>query len=172
MIILFTDNIISERLILRNMLQDDAKDVWEIWSSSENEKYMCDPVESLEEVISICEDVEKLEDYLTVATLKDTGEVIGTCCFGNTNRNDEWGFGYSIKQKFWGKGFATEIVNAVISYGQSLGIKDFKSDCATENTASAKVMEKCGMKLNHKSSFKQPKANIIYESSVYTLHID
>ena len=36
---------------------------------------------------------------LTVATLKDTGEVIGTCCFGSTNKKDEWRFGYSIKQK-------------------------------------------------------------------------
>jgi len=169
---MITDSIISERLIIRNMLEKDANDVWEIWSNSENEKYMCDPVDSLEEVISICKDVENIIGYLTVATLKDTGEVIGTCCFGPTNRSDEWGFGYSIKQGFWGKSFATEIVNAVIAHGQSLGIKDFKSDCATENTASAKVMEKCGMKLSHKSSFKQPKANIVYESSVYKLHIN
>lgn len=34
------DNIISERLILRDMVQDDAKDVWKIWGNSENEKYM------------------------------------------------------------------------------------------------------------------------------------
>jgi ribosomal-protein-alanine N-acetyltransferase len=169
---MFTNNIISERLILRNMSQDDDKAVWEIWSNSENEKYMSDPVESLEEVTSICKDVINYDTYLVVATLKDTGEVIGTCCFGPTDRSDEWGFGYNIRKEFWGKGFATEIVNAVISHGRSLGVKDFTSDCATENTASAKVMEKCGMKFSHKSSFKQPIANIVYESSVYKLHID
>ncbi|WP_102400298.1 GNAT family N-acetyltransferase [Haloimpatiens massiliensis] len=80
------DNIISERLSLRDIVQDDAKDVWEIWSNSENEKYMSDPVESLEEVVAICKNNKNNNGYLTVATLKDTGEIIGTCCFGSTNK--------------------------------------------------------------------------------------
>ncbi len=167
---MLTDNIISKRLILRNMSQDDDKVVWEIWR--ENQKYMSDPVKSLEEVTSICKDFVNYNSYLVVATLKDTGEVIGTCCFGPNDISDEWGFGYSIKQKFWGKGYATEIVNAIISHGRSLGIKKFESDCATENTASARVMEKCGMKFSHKSSFTQSIDNIVYESSVYQLHIN
>lgn len=167
-----SDNITSERLILRDMAQDDAKDVWEIWNNSENEKYMSDPVESLEEIISISHNIKNSNGYLKVATLKNTGEVIGTCCFGATNKKDEWGFGYSIKQKYWGKGYATEIVKAIIAFGYSLGITDFISDCAIENAASGKVLEKCGMHIDHKSSFKQPKTNIVYESHVYKLHVD
>lgn len=166
------DNIISERLILRDMAQDDAKDVFEIWGNSENETYMSDPVQSLEEIIYICENNKNSNGYLTVATLKDTGEVIGTCCFGSTNKKDQWGFGYSIKQKCWGKGYATEIVKAVITFGYSLGITDFISDCAIENAASGKVLEKCGPHIDHKSSFKQPRTNIVYESHVYRLHVD
>ena len=166
------DNIISERLILHDISQDDAKDVWEIWSNSENEKYMSDPVESLEEIISICKNNKNSNGYLKVATLKDTGEVIGTCCFGSTNKKGEWGFGYSIKQECWGKGYATEIVKAVITFGHSLGITDFISDCAIENAASGKVLEKCGMHIDHKSSFKKPKTNIVYESHVYRLHVE
>lgn len=171
---MLSDNIVSERLILRNVTINDAKDIWEIWSNSENEKYMGDPVESIEEVMSICQRREKGNDngFLTVATLKDTGEVIGTCCFGPTNKKDQWGFGYSIKQEFWRKGYATEIVKSVIKFGYSLGIKDFISDCAIENVASGKVLEKCGMHIASKSSFKQPKTNITYESHVYKLHID
>lgn len=166
-------NITSERLIIRSVTVEDAKDIWEIWSNGENERYMSDPVGSLEEVISICENREdnNSNGYLTVATLRDTGEVIGTCCFG-PEKDDEWGFGYSIKQEFWGKGYATEIVKAVIQFGQSLGIKDFTSDCAIENTGSGKVLEKSGMHKDHKSSFKQPKLNIVYESQVYKLHLD
>lgn len=168
------NNITSERLIIRVIEVKEAKDVWEIWSNSENEKYMSDPVESLEEVISICESRENNQEngYLTVATLKDTGKVIGTCNFGLTNKEDEWGFGYSIKQEYWGKGYATEIVKSIIKFGQNLGIKDFISDCAIENVASGKVLEKCGMHKDHISSFKQPKLNIVYESQVYKLHVD
>ncbi len=166
------DNIISERLILRDMAEADAKAVWEIWSNSENEKYMGDPVESQEEIVSICKSKKNSDGYLKVATSKDTGEVIGTCCFGSTDKKDEWGFGYSIKQECWGKGYAPEIVKAVIKFGYSLGIADFISDCAIENSASGRVLEKCGMHIDHKSSFKQPKTNIVYESHVYKLHID
>lgn len=165
-------NIISERLIIRNMTEDDAIDVWKIWSSSENEKYMGDPVDSLEEVVSICKANINNKNYLTVAALKEIGEVVGTCCFGNTNKDNEWGFGYSIKQEHWRKGYATEIVNAVIKFGYSGGITDFISDCAVENFASSKVLEKCGMSLDHKSSFRQPKSNIVHESYVYKLHKD
>ena len=168
------NNIISERLIIRVVEVKDAKDVWEIWSNSQNEKYMRDPVDSLEETVSICEGREnnKENGYLTVATLKDTGEVIGTCNFGSTSKEDEWGFGYSIKQEFWGKGYATEIVKAIIRFGQSLEIKDFISDCAIENVASGRVLEKCGMNKDHIGSFRQPKLDIIYKSQVYKLHVN
>ena len=167
-------NIISERLILRIITKDDAKDIWEIWSNFENERYMSDPVDSLEEVISICENRENNEEngYLTVATLKDTGEVIGTCNFGPTDKGYEWGFGYSINQEYWGKGYATEIVKAIIEYGHSIGITDFVASHAIENPASGRVMEKAGMHKDHKSSLKQPKLDIVYESQVYKLHID
>lgn len=167
-------NIISERLILRIITPNDSKDIWEIWSNSENEKYMSDPVDSLEEVIFICENRENNEEngYLTVVTLKDTGEVVGTCNFGSTSKEDEWGFGYSIKQEYWGKGYATELVKSIIKFGNSIGITDFVASCAIENTASGRVLEKCGMHKDHKSSFKNPKLNIVYESQVYKLHLD
>ena len=168
------ENIISDRLIIRSVTVGDANDIWEIWSNNENEKYMSDPVESQEEVVSICADREDSSSngYLTVATLKDTGEVVGTICFGSNETDDEWGFGYSIKDKFWGKGYATEIVKAVIRRGQSLGIKKFTSDCAIENMASGKVLEKCGMEKDYVSSFKQPILNVVYESQIYKLQLD
>ena len=115
------NNIISERLIIRSVKSNDAKDIWGMWSNSENERYMSDPVDSLEQVMYICADRENnkksMNGYLTVATLKDTGEIIGTCNFGPTDRDDEWGFGYSIKEEFWGKGYATEIVKTIIKFG-------------------------------------------------------
>lgn len=46
---------------------------------------MSDPIESLEEIISICNNKDR-KGYLTVAILKDTGEVIGTCSLGSTNK--------------------------------------------------------------------------------------
>lgn len=169
---MLSDNIITERLILRDMTQEDAKDVFKIWGNSANAKYMSDPIELLEEIVAIFQNDKPRTNYLLVAISIETGEIIGTCCFGPTNKKEEWGFGYSIKMECWGKGYATEIVKAIIKFSYGLGIHDFISSCAIENTASGNVLRKCGMHIDHKSSFKQPKTNIVYESHVYKLHID
>lgn len=169
---MLSDNIISERLILRDMTENDAEDVWEIWSNSENEKYMGDPVESLDEVMGIGKENRNSNGHLKVVISIATDETIGTCCFGTTNKKYEWGFGYSIKEGHWGKGYATEIVKSIIAHGHSLGITDFISDCAIENTASGRVLEKCGMIMDHESSFKNKKTNMVYESHVYKLHLE
>lgn len=169
---MLSDNIITERLILRDMTQEDAKDVFEIWGNSANAKYMSDPIESLEEIVAIFQNNKPRTNYLLVAISIETEEITGTCCFGPTNKKEEWGFGYSIKMERWGKGYATEIVKAIIKFAYGLGIHNFISDCAIENTASGNVLRKCGMHIDHKGSFKQPKTNIVYESHVYKLHID
>jgi ribosomal-protein-alanine N-acetyltransferase len=165
------EKIITERLVLRNMTKEDAKDVYEIWSTEENSKYMCDPIESVEEIEGLFKSPEKSDDYLLVVTDKTHEAIIGTICFGPTNTLYEWGFGYSFKQSVWGHGYATETVKSIIKLGISKGIKRFISDCAEENTGSAKVLEKCGLQFSHKSSFEQPHLGITYESHVYKLEV-
>lgn len=163
------EDIITERLILRKILERDAKEVFKIWC--DNEKYMSDPVESIDEVRDICKRHRKeISSFLKVILLKDSKEIIGTCCFGNTSNNREWGFGYSIRKDKWGKGYATEIVQTIISVGRELGIENFISEAAIENKGSIKVLEKCGMAIDFKTSFRQPKSKVIYDSYVYKLY--
>lgn len=168
--IMFSECIESERIILRDVTEEDANIVYSIWSNPENDKYMSDPITSLQEVKDICRERTEDMDRLTVVILKETGELIGTCCFGKTSGDAEWGFGYSISKPYWGKGYATEIVQTIIDFGMSLGIMNYASSCAEENVASARVLEKCGMTLAYKSSFLQPSLNIEYISSVYKLN--
>lgn len=165
------ENIVSERLILRNMVHEDAKTVYQIWSNVENDKYMCDPVDSQQEVETIIAEIECGDGYLAVATLKNTGEIVGTCCFGPSRGVNEWAFGYSLERKFWGNGFATEMVKAVIAFGSSVGVCNFISACAIENSASGKVLQKSGMHIDRVGSFLQPTTNIVYEEHVYKLQL-
>lgn len=161
----------SKRLIIRNVSKKDAKDIYDIWK--ENNEYMSDPIDNIEEVKEICKKHEKEEKaFLRVILLKQSKEIIGTCCFGNTKRIDEWGFGYSIKKSKWGNGYATEVVQAIISLGKDFGIKSFLSEAATENKGSIKVLEKVGMKVDHKTSFIQPNLKKKYESFVYKLNME
>lgn len=161
----------SQRLIMKKVTREDAKDIYNIWI--ENNEYMSDPVESIEEVKEVCRKHEKEEmAFLRVVLLKETGEVIGTCCFGYTKKVDEWGFGYSIKKSQCGKGYATEVVQTIISLGKIKGIKNFISEAAIENKGSIRVMEKAGMKVSDKTSFIQPNLEKRYESYVYKLNVE
>ena len=55
--------------------------------------------------------------------------------------------GYWISAENWGKGFCTEAVLRLIQFArEELGITRFTALCFARNPASAKVMEKAGMK--------------------------
>ncbi|MBI9014657.1 MAG: GNAT family N-acetyltransferase [Clostridiales bacterium] len=166
---MLTENIVTERLVLREMTKEDAQDVYDIWSTEDNSKYMNDPVESVEEVKAIFESTEPRIGYLLVVTDKKSGEIIGTICPGPTNDPNEWGFGYSFKKSVWGKGYATETLKAIIELGKSEGINKFISECAAENKGSAKVLQKCGMQFDYEDSLRQPHLDVVYESHVYKL---
>ena len=53
---------------------------------------------------------------------------------------------YKLHPDHWGKGFATEALNAVLHFGfKDLQLHRIEAGCAVENVASARVMEKAGM---------------------------
>ena len=53
--------------------------------------------------------------------------------------------GYHIAKNFTGKGYATEAVKAFLSaMAKKLNIKEVYGICLAENTASVRVLEKCG----------------------------
>jgi ribosomal-protein-alanine N-acetyltransferase len=165
------ENIVTERLVLRDMTSEDAEAVYAIWATTENAKYMSDPVESVDEIKAIFQSTEPRTIYLLVATNKDSGEILGTICCGPTDEPKEWGFGYSFKKTSWGKGYATETVKAIIEFGKEMGIDKFTTSCAAENEASGKVLIKSGMQFDHLSSFRQPLLDVVYESHVYTMAV-
>ena len=56
-----------------------------------------------------------------------------------------WEIGYHIAKNFTGKGYATEAVKTFLSaMAKKLNIKEVYGICLTENTASIRVLEKCG----------------------------
>ena len=56
--------------------------------------------------------------------------------------------GYWIGEPFWGNGYCTEAVNALIQFSlDNLGIKKFIAEHLESNPASGKVLVKVGMHL-------------------------
>jgi RimJ/RimL family protein N-acetyltransferase len=52
--------------------------------------------------------------------------------------------GYLLAHDSWGKGYATEILVAMTRLAGSLGVARLYAVCHRENTASRRVLEKCG----------------------------
>lgn len=59
--------------------------------------------------------------------------------------DDEIEIGYVIHPQYQGRGYATEAVHAVIAELREMGFRKVTAGYFSENTASLRVMEKCGM---------------------------
>ncbi len=66
----------------------------------------------------------------------------------NSPEAREGDMGYELDPKHWGNGYATEAAQAVLDFGFShMNLRRISAWCIAENTASAHVLEKIGMKL-------------------------
>ncbi len=171
---MFAPDIVTDRLVIKSMTLADAGFAAMLWGDEEGGKYLADPYYKSEaELTELISDIAEWEDdYPFIAYLKETGEPVGTCSVGPEGGPTQWGFGYCVRKNVWGKGYATEMAEAMLSFAYSKGIREFQGTIATENTASARVMEKCGMRLDRHGSFKKRGTDIVYASSIYHLHLD
>lgn len=142
----------TKRLIMRKISKCDMRDIFEYSSDPCVPKYL---------FWSPHEDISDTKRYLRVITsfyrrakfyewalvLKDSGKMIGTCgfvSFDEYNNNAE--IGYVINSKYWSLGLATEAARRVVEFGFSeLGLSRIEGRYIIENTASRRVLEKCGM---------------------------
>lgn len=67
---------------------------------------------------------------------------IGAAGFGGRGAMAE--LGYALGRAFWGQGFATEAVIAMIGVARALGLGGLQAYSFLENPASARVLEKAG----------------------------
>ena len=119
-----TQEIETERLILRPFCIEDAKSVLDNWAGDEAvQKMYGEPVyQTVEEVDSLLQ--EYIRGYITGYTYrwaiieKESGECIGQIAYFLVDRNNGWGeIEYAIGRAYQGKGYATEAAKAVIDYG-------------------------------------------------------
>ena len=106
-------------------------------------------LEEMEETIR----VNVLGDYAQhgygrfAVVYKETGQFIGFSGLKYLPNLDEVDIGYRLAVPFWGKGLATESVEAVLKFGfETLKLKKIVGLAIPENTASVRVMEKMGFR--------------------------
>jgi [ribosomal protein S5]-alanine N-acetyltransferase len=81
-------------------------------------------------------------------TLAPHGQLVGNAGIRmNTPDAAEADMGYELDPRYWGRGFATEAASAILAFGfRELKLHRICAQCIAENTASAHVLEKIGMR--------------------------
>jgi [ribosomal protein S5]-alanine N-acetyltransferase len=147
----------TDRLILRDFVKEDWERVME---------YQTDPLylryyewtaadrtpESVQEFVGWFIEHQTQNPrirFQLAVTLKSKDLLIGNCGV-RMDKEDavEADIGYELDPKFWYHGYATEAAHAIVDFGFShFGVHRIWANCVADNTGSAHVLEKLGMKL-------------------------
>lgn len=139
----------TERLIIRPFREDDYKDLHEYLSLKETYQYEPGKPVSIEAAERIATDRAKNTNFRAVTLNDDNKKLIGHVSFIQTEPKAflTWEIGFIFNPTFQSQGYATEASRALIKYAfKELSAHRVVGFCSTENTASWKVLEKCGMK--------------------------
>ncbi len=143
----------TERLLLRKITLKDAKDMFEYTSDPEVAKYtLWYAHQSISEskyfIKSVIEQYHNHQGADWGIVHQADQKFIGTCGFTEwVNLDDRGEIGYNLSRKYWGKGYMLEAVRAILSFGFSqMHLNRIQARCKIANVASARVMEKVGMK--------------------------
>lgn len=172
MSIFITPTIETDRLILRPLTVNDADNVFE-WTGDERvTEYMIYPchknIEATREWLCSLDSLEN--EYTWGFVRKSDGKLIGSG--GIRFRTDEnvWSFGYNLRYDCWGQGYATESSKRMIEYAYSENnAREFVSEHAVENTASGKVIEKCGLVFDGYSEYSKFDNSRTFKSKKYRM---
>lgn len=175
-----TQELQSERLILRRFTMEDAPYMYKNWASDEKViKYLRWPVH---ENVGVTEMVlnewishygEK--DYYQWAIVhKETGEPIGS--IGAVKQDESINMvhiGYCIGSIWWHKGYTSEALKEVIDFFfHEVGVNRIESMHDPRNENSGKVMRKCGMKYEGTMRQADISNQGIVDACVYSLLAD
>jgi ribosomal-protein-alanine N-acetyltransferase len=150
----FNNNILfTDRLKLRPLTIDDAKDMFEYTSQPEAARFLSwNPHEKLEETKRFLENVVALyennnTEFSWAIELIDTGKMIGVVKLFEISKNNQRAeVSYILNSRFQGKGYINEAISAVINFAfTEMKLLRVQARCTSDNKASEKVMQKANM---------------------------
>lgn len=143
----------TQRLLIRPGIESDAEPLHVIHSDPDVTRWLggAMPASVQEERDRIVR-LNSLEDQhgFTMWTVeeKDTGAVIGKAgLFPVEMKGPDVEVAYHFAKDRWGRGYATESAQACLDYGfDALGLTEIVGLVVPDNAASARVLQKCGMR--------------------------
>ena len=144
------ETIQTKRLLLRKPSMDDALAIFEAYAQDpEVTRYLVwkphQNMQETEQFLLACGQLWRTgKDFAYAITLKGNDRLIGM--FGLHPMNLKVEVGYALARPYWGNGYMTEVLCAMIEWAFSQpDIFRVQAICDVENVASARVMEKASM---------------------------
>ena len=147
--------LVGERLLLREFRGEDWQAVHRYASDPEVCRFMnwgpngeAETKDFIERRLRAAEERPR-RSFGLVVTLRDTEDVIGSCGLTVSKPEHRQGWiGYCFARAYWGRGYATEAARLLVKLGfEMIGLHRIFATCDSENAASARVLEKTGMRL-------------------------
>ena len=147
--------LVTERLLLRPFTPDDLDALHAIHSDEGVTRWLYNEPRSLEETRTLLArktdgaSVSAEGDWLgAAAVLRETGELVADIAFlwaSESHRQGE--LGYIVHPLHQGRGYATEAARPILAFAfETLGLHRVVGRLEARNAASARVLEKLGMR--------------------------
>jgi RimJ/RimL family protein N-acetyltransferase len=157
----------TERLYIRELLQDDDEGMFEMDRDPEVHRYIAQaPVKTIEETREVIAFIQKQYAEHGIGRWavieKKSGNFIGWTGFKlmkeyANGRINHYDFGYRLTRSAWGQGIATEAARASLQYGiAQLKLTPVFAMTDVDNTASRNVLEKIGFRFVEIFNYERP----------------
>lgn len=167
----------TSRLRLRKLTMEDVKPYYErIGSCPDVTRYMLfsphrDISESVDSIEKALRRYREGKCYRFGIALRDTDELIGVI---EPLRFEEEGsscsFAYMLGKDFWGKGYGTEALAAVLDFlFGKMDMERVEADHMAENPGSGAVMRKVGMVFQGVEEDKYEKDGVLHNAVCYAI---
>jgi RimJ/RimL family protein N-acetyltransferase len=145
--------IVTARLLLREFRADDWAAVLAYQSDPRYQRYYergertAGDARAFVRMFIAQQEERPRRKWQLAIVLPEEGCLIGNCGIRTDPARREADIGYELDPRYWGHGYATEAARALLRFGfDNLGLHRITAWCIAENTASARVLERLGMR--------------------------
>lgn len=144
----------TNRLILRELIDEDYEDICEFKSDQKVVKYLTwgpnsrgQTLHSLKKQITF-QNEENRQIYVLAVVIKNTKKVIGNALFMVRDQDFKTAeIGYFINSNYWKQGYGIEIVNGLLYLGfNKMDTHRIYAVCDAENAGSVNLLRRIGFR--------------------------
>lgn len=163
----------TPRLLIRHLTSDDTDAMFAIYSIPDVTQWMGDGTpltrELCEKWIAVSLNNYRTKGFGASAVIeKETGAFIGCSGIVYDPERQEPEIIYAFHPQSWGKGYASELVPAMLKYGfDQCKLPHILATIHSDNLASQRIVEKAGMVLVAKESESDGSFSLVYRMETH-----